>query len=65
MEGYSRAAQEDRTEKGFPEQDISKSLAILIHGDAAFPGEGIVPETFNLSRLTRISSWWSYSYHRQ
>ncbi|WP_141993740.1 2-oxoglutarate dehydrogenase E1 component [Peribacillus simplex] len=51
VEGYSRAAQEDRSEKGFPVQDISKSLAILIHGDAAFPGEGIVPETFNLSRL--------------
>ena len=51
VEGYARAAQEDRTQKGFPKQDISKSLAILIHGDAAFPGEGIVPETFNLSRL--------------
>ena len=51
VEGYSRAAQEDRSQKGFPKQDISKSLAILIHGDAAFPGEGIVPETFNLSRL--------------
>lgn len=51
VEGYSRAAQEDRTQKGYPQQDTSKSLAILIHGDAAFPGEGIVPETFNLSKL--------------
>ncbi|MGE8077754.1 2-oxoglutarate dehydrogenase E1 component [Peribacillus loiseleuriae] len=51
VEGYSRAAQENRTEAGFPKQDISRSMAILIHGDAAFPGEGIVPETLNLSRL--------------
>jgi 2-oxoglutarate dehydrogenase E1 component len=26
-------------------------IAVLIHGDAAFPGEGIIQETLNLSRL--------------
>ncbi|WP_050615260.1 2-oxoglutarate dehydrogenase E1 component [Bacillus testis] len=51
VEGYTRAVQDDRTEAGYPQQDFSKSLAVLIHGDAAFPGEGIVAETLNLSRL--------------
>src|SRR5207245_7735978 len=32
-------------------QDLEAALAVLIHGDAAFPGEGIVAETLNLSRL--------------
>ncbi|MTH51981.1 2-oxoglutarate dehydrogenase E1 component [Bacillus mangrovi] len=51
VEGYTRAAQENREVSGFPEIDTDRALAILIHGDAAFPGEGIVAETLNLSQL--------------
>ncbi|MDQ0337920.1 2-oxoglutarate dehydrogenase E1 component [Caldalkalibacillus uzonensis] len=51
VEGFTRAAQEERTKRGYPEQDVNKAFAILIHGDAAFPGEGIVAETLNLSQL--------------
>lgn len=51
VEGYARAAQETRDQKGEPTQDTKKAFAILIHGDAAFPGEGVVAETLNLSQL--------------
>src|SRR5690625_698417 len=47
--GFTRAAQDIRTEKGYPKQDLDKAISVLIHGDAAFIGEGIVPETMNLS----------------
>jgi 2-oxoglutarate dehydrogenase E1 component len=51
VEGMARALQETRNKPGDPEQDVDRALPILIHGDAAFPGEGIVAETLNLWHL--------------
>ena len=46
LEGTARALQ--RSPSG---QDENAVLPVLVHGDAAFPGEGVVAETFNLSNL--------------
>ncbi|MEK4356567.1 2-oxoglutarate dehydrogenase E1 component [Paenibacillus sp. FSL M7-1455] len=51
VEGFARAAQEDRSKPGYPQQDVNKAATVLIHGDSAFPGEGIVAETLNFNKL--------------
>src|SRR3712207_6581949 len=49
--GMARAADEDRDGTGPPRRDDLASFAVLIHGDAAFMGQGVVAETLNLSYL--------------
>ena len=36
---------------GYPVQDKNAAFAILVHGDAAFPGQGVVTEVLNYSRV--------------
>ncbi len=51
VEGMTRASQESAEYVGQPRHRADHTLPILIHGDAAFPGEGIVAETLNLWNL--------------
>ncbi|WP_239618560.1 2-oxoglutarate dehydrogenase E1 component [Cohnella mopanensis] len=54
--GYARAAQEDRSKPGYPVQNLDLAASIVIHGDAAFSGEGIVAETLNFNNLRGYTS---------
>ncbi|KIL37066.1 2-oxoglutarate dehydrogenase [Cohnella kolymensis] len=51
VEGFTRAAQDDRSQPGYPKQDFGIAGTVLVHGDAAFAGEGIVAETLNFNSL--------------
>ena len=51
VEGRTRALQTDHS-RPIPSQDVRKAAPILIHGDAAFTGQGIISEVFNLQSLS-------------
>src|SRR3954470_3469717 len=55
VEGRTRAEQTDRSTKNGA-HDPSVALPVLLHGDAAFAGQGVVAETFNVHDLEGYST---------
>ena len=54
-EGHTRALQTRRSDRQ-PHHDPASAVPVVIHGDAAFTGQGVVAETLNLQALRGYST---------
>ena len=64
IEGRARADQTSRKGRE-PNHDPSVVLPVLMHGDAAFPGQGVVSETLNLQALPGLHDRRHGAHHHQ
>jgi multifunctional 2-oxoglutarate metabolism enzyme len=55
VEGATRARQTIRLGRD-AQHDASLAVPVLVHGDAAFPGQGVVAETLNLGALAGFTT---------
>jgi 2-oxoglutarate dehydrogenase E1 component len=65
VEGMTRATQDSmmNDQQLAREQVMDYALPVLLHGDAAFAGQGIVMETLQLAQLARLSHRRDDSHH--